>query len=378
MTHKLARHRELCLALCGWAALSAACSESEPAAETAPPSGAGAVATEPSGPDAATMAETTAGVAGRARGARSPASAPRPAGATRGAAGASTSSNVEGQAGRGGTPSASALAGAAASSAGSRAASSGASGVAGAVVSQAGESAAGEGGSGAGSPVPAAGAGGMGPAMTPSTRRIAFLGDSITETSCTSQLVFDALRAEGRTDFDLVGTKQNQQSCGVADPDRDVEGHSGYLVTEIVGNGPKAAELPMWCAADRADVVLMHFGTNDAWNSGVPIMDIVSAYSQVLAALRAGQPRVILLAAQIIPLSPDNCADCERRVTELNSMIPMWAASESTAESPIYVVDQWTGFDPGSDAYDRIHPNMQGSQKMADVWLAALRAHNIF
>ena len=178
--------------------------------------------------------------------------------------------------------------------------------------------------------------------------------------------------------FDLVGTKQNQQACGVSEPDREVEGHSGYLVTNLVGNGPNAAELPMWCAADRADIVLMHFGTNDAWNSGVPIMDVVSAFSEVLAALRAVQPRVILFVAQIIPLSPDGCPDCERRVRELNALIPTWAASESTTESPVYVVDQWTGFDPGVHADDRVHPNMMGSQKMADVWLAALRAEKIF
>jgi acyl-CoA thioesterase-1 len=123
---------------------------------------------------------------------------------------------------------------------------------------------------------------------------------------------------------------------------------------------------------------LMHFGTNDAWNSGIPITDIVGAFSGVVAALRTAQPNVIVFVAQIIPLSPDNCADCEGRVRELNAMIPMWAASESTPESPIHVVDQWTGFDPATHAYDRVHPNMLGSQKMADVWLAALRAQKIF
>jgi lysophospholipase L1-like esterase len=223
-----------------------------------------------------------------------------------------------------------------------------------------------------------AGSAGSGSSTRPSSWRIAFLGDSITETSCTSQLVFDALEKEGHTNIDLVGTKQNQQGCGIDEPDRDCEGHSGYLVTELVGSGPKASELPMWCAADRADLVLMHFGTNDAWNSGISIMDIIRAYSGVVAALRAVQPHVIVLVAQIIPLSPDNCTDCEARVRALNEEIPAWAASESSPDSPIYVVDQWTGFDSSSDAYDRVHPNMQGSQKMASVWLDALRAQKIF
>jgi lysophospholipase L1-like esterase len=252
--------------------------------------------------------------------------------------------------------------------------SAGASGQAALAGHDAAES--GRGGAAAGSTAGAS-AGGAG-ANHPSSWRIAFLGDSITETSCPSQLVFAALRAQGHSNFDLVGTKQNQQGCGVADPDREVEGHSGYLVTELAAGGPKAAELPMWCAADRADLVLMHFGTNDAWNSGIRIADILSAYSDVLRALRAVQPHVIVLVAQIIPLSPDGCADCEGRVRDLNGEIPMWAASESTADSPVHVVDQWTGFDSGRDAYDRVHPNMMGSQRMADAWLSALRAQKIF
>lgn len=214
--------------------------------------------------------------------------------------------------------------------------------------------------------------------MKPSMWRIAMLGDSITETTCGPQLVWSGLRVQGLTHFDFVGTKQNQQGCGVDNPDRDCEGHSGYLVTEIARNGPKAAELAMWCAADRADLVLMHFGTNDAWHSDIPIADILSAYSDVVAALRAAQPHVIVLVAQIIPLRPDNCADCETRVRSLNDLIPRWAESVTTPESPIYVVNQWQGFDPAVDTADGVHPNMQGSQKMADVWLAALKANDIF
>lgn len=215
-------------------------------------------------------------------------------------------------------------------------------------------------------------------ASGPSFVRLELLGDSITETTCTSQLVFDRLRADGHKNFDLVGTRRNEQGCGVDEPDRDCEGHSGYLVTDLPPGRPKAAELPMWCEADKADVVLMHFGTNDAWNSGVPIADIVSAYSAVLAALRAVQPQVVVFVAQIIPLRPDGCGECDRRVRELNEQIPMWASSESSPESPIYVVDQYRGFDAGQDTGDGVHPNLKGAQKMADAWVAALYERGVF
>jgi lysophospholipase L1-like esterase len=212
----------------------------------------------------------------------------------------------------------------------------------------------------------------------PATWRVELLGDSITETSCTSQLVFAKLRADGHANFDLVGTKRNEQGCGVDMPDRDCEGHSGYLVTDLASGGPKAAEPRMWANADHADVVLMHFGTNDAWNSGIPIAKVLQAYSAVLVSLRAAQPNVVVFVAQIIPLRPDGCADCEARVRTLNDQIPGWAMAESRAESPVFIVDQWSGFDVVADTDDRVHPNLAGAKKMADAWVRALYTHGIF
>jgi hypothetical protein len=51
-----------------------------------------------------------------------------------------------------------------------------------------------------------------------------------------------------------------------------------------------------------------------------------------------------------------------------------WAAS---ATSLVWVVDQWTGFDADADPKDRVHPNMQGAQKMAVRRADALRAHGV-
>ena len=56
----------------------------------------------------------------------------------------------------------------------------------------------------------------------------------------------------------------------------------------------------------------------------------------------------------------------------LNAAIPAWAASESTAQSPVIVVDQWTGFDTDADTYDGVHPNASGDAKIAQNWLEAL------
>ena len=44
----------------------------------------------------------------------------------------------------------------------------------------------------------------------------------------------------------------------------------------------------------------------------------------------------------------------------------------SAAQSPILVVDQFTGFDPAVDTTDGVHPDDSGFQKMSDRWYPAL------
>jgi lysophospholipase L1-like esterase len=204
------------------------------------------------------------------------------------------------------------------------------------------------------------------------TLRIVLLGDSITEGSCTSQLLWQNLREAGVESFDMVGTRKNTQECGVQDADGDNEGHSGYLATRMVDDGPNAAELVAWCNADRGDVVLMHLGTNDIWQQDIEPAKILDAFSKILTQLRTVQPNVSVFVAQIIPMRPDGCNGCAERVSKLNEEIPAWAKRESQPESRVYVVDQFSGFDATQDTGDGVHPNQAGAKKMADKWSAAL------
>jgi lysophospholipase L1-like esterase len=243
-----------------------------------------------------------------------------------------------------------------------------------------GASKGGAGGMSAGGSTGAAGAGGA--TTTPphtGVWRITPLGDSITGTTCGPQLLSKELKDKGHTNFIFVGSNLNNQSCNGA-ANVQTEGHGGYLVTDLVGNGQHAAELPQWTSSDKADIVLMHFGTNDVWNNIAPAL-ILSAYSTVLSDLRSANSGVIVFVAQIIPMNPAGCAQCEARVEALNAQIPGWASSQSTAASPIYVVDQHSVFTPAtytpSSTYtaDGVHPNVAGGQLMADKWYAALTAH---
>jgi cellulase/cellobiase CelA1 len=73
-------------------------------------------------------------------------------------------------------------------------------------------------------------------------------------------------------------------------------------------------------------------------------------------------------------MNPFNCPDCAQRVVNLNAAIPGWASAKSTAQSPIVVVDQWTGFNTATDTGDGVHPNASGNQKISDRWYPALTA----
>jgi hypothetical protein len=207
--------------------------------------------------------------------------------------------------------------------------------------------------------------------------RIMPLGDSITENTCYTQLLWQKLRATGHSNFDFVGSVKNTEDCGIANADMDCEGHSGYMVSSLAIPGSQREELFEWCKAGRADIVLMHLGTNDILNN-IDLDSIINANSSVVDALRSVNSSVVVLVAQIIPLERSGCIDCDARAQALNALIPSWANSKSRADSPVYVIDLHTGFSTATDTTDGVHPNLAGAQKMVDGWYNALVAHKLF
>lgn len=198
--------------------------------------------------------------------------------------------------------------------------------------------------------------------------RIMPLGDSITGSpGCWRALLWNKLQTTGYTNIDFVGTLP-PQGCGVAH-DGDNEGHGGYLATNIANQNL----LPGWLSATTPDVVIMHLGTNDVWNSIAPAT-ILSAFSTLVDQMRASNANMKILVAKIIPMNPSSCTACAQRAIDFNAAIPAWASGKTTAQSPITVVDQWTGFSTATDTYDGVHPNAAGDQKMADRWYPPLTA----
>ena len=196
------------------------------------------------------------------------------------------------------------------------------------------------------------------------------LGDSITAgPGCWRAVLWDRLQRSGYTNIDFVGT-QVGGGCAVAH-DGDHEGHGGFSATGIADQN----QLPGWLSADpaghrpHAPRHQRPVGRHDQHQR-----QILTAYSKLVDQMRASNPNMKIIVAQIIPMEPSNCTGCAQRVVALNNAIPGWAAGKTTAQSPITVVDQWTGFNAATDTIDGVHPVDSGFQKMSDRWYPALTA----
>jgi lysophospholipase L1-like esterase len=198
--------------------------------------------------------------------------------------------------------------------------------------------------------------------------RIMALGDSITAgPGCWRAMLWHQLQTTGYTNIDFVGGVSDGGGCNPGYTyDQDHEGHGGYSATGIADNN----QLPPWLDAAKPDVVLMHLGTNDMWGHYIATATKLAAFTKLVGQLRANNPTIKVLVAQIIPMT--GCDTCAADVVELDNAIPGWAAGLTTTQSPIVVVDQWTGFNAATDTGDGVHPNTGGFQKMANRWYPPL------
>jgi lysophospholipase L1-like esterase len=218
------------------------------------------------------------------------------------------------------------------------------------------------------------------------------LGDSVTESTCYPQITYQQLMAGNHKNFQFVGSEMSNQSCGSGAPASVMdEGHAGYGVTYLVQNNTRSActktsgcgsyaELQTW-AAEKPDIVLMHFGTNDVWD-GIATSQILAAYVAVIAEFRKQNPNVIFFVSKIIKLDPSGCGSCLTNVAALAAAVtPSWATSNSTPTSPIYIIDHYDStFDPtnSADTSDGVHPTPAGATIMATITYNAIVASGYF
>ncbi len=200
------------------------------------------------------------------------------------------------------------------------------------------------------------------------TTRIMPLGNSITQSytnyNSYRRPLWHRLRNAGYA-VDFVGSQRSNYNGPPANPDFDLdhEGHSGWRADQLLGS------IGTWASTYRPDVVLMHAGSNDMLQAQ-SVSGTLDELSQIIDRLRAVNPYVTILLAQIIPASDWNGRLA--RIKALNDAIPGLVTRKHTAQSPILLVDQATGFYPASDTFDGIHPNASGENKMAARWYDVL------
>ena len=201
-------------------------------------------------------------------------------------------------------------------------------------------------------------------AMAQAPVRIMPLGDSITAgPGCWRAYLWNQLQTAGYSNIDFVGGVNDGGGCNPGfSYDRDHEGHSGFSITGIADGN----QLPPWLSAANPSVIVMHLGTNDMWGGWIPLQTKITALTKLIGQMRAHNPGMRIVLSQIIPMSPAGCTTCASDVVAFNNAIPSLVASLQSAQSPIYIVDQWTGFDLATDTYDAVHPVTSGFIKMAN------------
>lgn len=155
--------------------------------------------------------------------------------------------------------------------------------------------------------------------------------------------------------------------------DRRHEGHWGWTTDAVVG------ELKDWLGASNAafdccsgnpypEIALVHLGTNDCIN-GEPVSQILEELNQVVEILHTHNSHMHVFLAKLIPA---NYAGIQPCLDELNGRLEDYFAS--AASGKVTVVDMTVGFTAEADTWDNLHPNNQGSEKMANQWLDAIVA----
>ena len=201
--------------------------------------------------------------------------------------------------------------------------------------------------------------------------RVMPIGDSITEGqngwNTYRYYLWTIIQANGLT-VDFVGSRNGVLGGNAPNPDfdQDHEGHFSWRTDELLDYG-----FEIWSVQYPCDVAMIHLGTNDM-REGRSVGQTLANFTRIIELLRAANPKVVVLLAQIIPSSRNNA-----EIEALNAAIPGYTQMVSTEESPVIPVDHHTGFSKSADLRDGVHPNDRGEQKMAGVWFNALAPYLI-
>jgi len=204
------------------------------------------------------------------------------------------------------------------------------------------------------------------------TTKIMPLGDSITWDWHYYDNRSDAYRSGYRNylwyklqdadyDVDFVGSQNNG---GAVKPlyDGDNEGHTGWTSYQIANN------IYSWLELNKADIILLHIGTNDwVYYSSASVNGVEEILNEIDRFERDKKVKIKVILAKIINLSKD-----PNWIKSFNSNLTLMANNRMANGDDIVLVDMYRALNYWSDMVDGIHPNDNGYKKMANVWFNAL------
>ena len=209
--------------------------------------------------------------------------------------------------------------------------------------------------------------------------RIMALGNSITQSNSSYKSYRYPLwqkLVNAKVSFDFVGSMRNNSSGNPIWPDyqgqtfdQDHEGHWGWRADEILNGKSGSAKLSDWLQGYMPDIVLLHLGTNDLIQ-GQGVNSTLEDLRQVVGVIRAKNPKVIVLLAKLIPSNTNTT--WKAAIEAFNVLVPALAVELHRIESPVLLVDQFSGYNSYLDNHDGLHPNALGEEKMATKWFEAL------
>jgi lysophospholipase L1-like esterase len=204
------------------------------------------------------------------------------------------------------------------------------------------------------------------PPVPAKTAKIMPLGDSITESAAgmpTYRYFLWQLAQEAGYRIDFVGSQSGAFGGPPSNQDFDMdhEGHWGWRADQIL------ARIVDWAMAAAPDIVLIHLGHNDLCQDQ-DIAGTIGDVAAIIDALRTVNAKVGIIVAQNIASS----FPCQARIPAYNDQVPALVAEKATEESPVAIVDQYTGFNPATMTWDGQHPNASGESRMADRWFTVL------
>lgn len=195
---------------------------------------------------------------------------------------------------------------------------------------------------------------------------------------------------EANCNFDFIGSWSRHHMGGeVPNPDFDMdhEGHSGWNCEHIFHPPDWDAHrgnIGQWLQEYSPDIVLVELGTNDVFQCR-SAEDVLKNFDELISVLRAKNKNVKVLVATVLPLGKEwgpkkLCGDDEsydERLKKLNEAMKVFVAKVHSDQSPVVLVDQFSGIDPEQHMYDDIHPNEVGEALIARKWFRAMERYFI-